>query len=62
VISTKNVYLEEVYDGFWQTLFDTSATLSAGEFLPLWLCFAVVVVFAVLGMMFAYISFSKSIK
>ena len=51
-----------VVDGLRQTLFDTSATLSAGEFLPLWLCFAVVVVFAVLGMMFAYISFSKSIK
>jgi ABC-2 type transport system permease protein len=51
-----------VVDGLRQTLFDTGATLSKGEFLPLWLCFIVVAAFATAGMMIAYTSFKKSIK
>lgn len=49
-------------DGLRQTIFDSSANLSGGEFLPLWLCFVVIIVFAVMGMIFAYNSFKKSIK
>ena len=49
-------------DGLRQTLFDSSASLSGSELLPLWLCFVVVIGFATLGMMLAYNSFKKSIK
>lgn len=49
-------------DGLRQTLFDSSSSLAGGEFLPLWLCFVVVTVFAALGMMLAYSSFKKSVK
>ena len=51
-----------VVDGLRQTIFDSSAALSNGEFLPLWLCFLVVLVFAVFGMLLAYNSFKKSIR
>ena len=49
-------------DGLRQTLFDSSSSLASGEFLPLWLCFIVVVVFAALGMLLAYSLFKKSVK
>jgi len=49
-------------DGLRQTLFDSSSSLAGGEFLPLWLCFIVVVVFAALGMLLAYSLFKKSVK
>ena len=49
-------------DGLRQTLFDSSSSLAGGEFLPLWLCFVVVTVFAALGIMVAYSAFKKSVK
>ena len=49
-------------DGLRQTLFDSGSSLAGGEFLPLWLCFVVVSVFAALGMILAYSSFKKSVK
>jgi len=51
-----------VVDGLRQTIFDTGSKLAGGELLPLWLCFLVVSVFAVLGIMLAYGSFRKSVK
>ena len=51
-----------VVDGLRQTIFDSSTTLSGEDFLPLWLCFVVILVFASLGMMLAYSSFKKAIK
>ncbi len=51
-----------VVDGWRQTIFDTGSNLAGGEFLPLWLCFLVVAIFAVLGISLAYGSFKKSIR
>ena len=50
-----------VVDGLRQTLFDAGATFTQSEFLPLWLCFLVVAIFAVFGIALAYISFKKSV-
>jgi ABC-2 type transport system permease protein len=49
-------------DGLRQTIFESSAAFAGGDFLPLWLCFIVVFIFAALGMMLAYSSFKKAIK
>jgi len=51
-----------VVDGLRQTIFDSNALLTGGELLPLWLCFLVVIIFAILSMTLAYYSFKKSIK
>jgi len=51
-----------VVDGWRQTIFDTGPNLARGDFLPLWLCFLVVAIFAVLGIALAYGSFKKSIR
>jgi ABC-2 type transport system permease protein len=51
-----------VVDGWRQTIFDTGPNLAGGDFLPLWLCFLVVAIFAVLGIALAYSSFKKSIR
>jgi len=51
-----------VVDGLRQTIFDTGSNLAGGEFLPLWLCFLVVAVFAALSIILAYSSFRKSVK
>jgi len=51
-----------VVDGLRQTIFDSTAVLSGGELLPLWLCFLLVIAFALLSMTLAYNSFKKSIK
>lgn len=45
-----------IVNGLRQTLFQSSFS---GELIPLWLCFIVVVAFAVFGMLLAYISFRK---
>jgi len=50
-----------VVDGLRQTIFDSGSTISESGFLPLWLCFLVVMVFAVLGTLIAYVSFKKSV-
>jgi len=50
-----------VVDGLRQTLFDVGATFAQSEFLPLWLCFLVVAIFAVFGTLLSYISFKKSV-
>lgn len=49
-----------VVDGLRQTFYQNSTRLADGELLPLWLCFAVVIAFAVAGMLLAYISFRRS--
>jgi len=48
-------------DGLRQMMFENSAAL-AGDLLPLWLCFVVVTVFALFGVLLAYFSFKKSIR
>ena len=48
-----------VVDGLRQTIFQSSTT---GSDFALWLCFLVVVLFAVFGMLLAYFSFRKSMK
>ena len=50
-----------VVDGLRQTAFQGSGALAGGEF-PLWLCFLVVALFALLGIALAYSAFMKSIK
>jgi len=49
-------------DGMRQTLFDTGADFVGSEFLPLWLCFLVVTLFAAFGIGLAYSSFRSSLK
>jgi ABC-2 type transport system permease protein len=49
-------------DGLRQMVFESSATLTSGDFLPLWLCFVVVAAFGIFGILLAYASFKKSIK
>ena len=49
-------------DGLRQTLFQGSTSMAAGELIPLWLCFVVVVAFGISGMLLAYVVFRKSIK
>jgi ABC-2 type transport system permease protein len=51
-----------VIDGVRQMLLKDGATLAGGEVLNLWLCFAVVIAFAGLGMWMAYSAFQKSIQ
>lgn len=51
-----------VIDGVRQMLLKDGAALAGGEVLSLWLCFAVVIVFAGLGMWMAYSAFQKSIQ
>lgn len=48
-----------VVDGLRQTIFQSSTT---GSDFALWLCFLVVVLFAMSGMLLAYFSFRKSMK
>ncbi len=48
-----------VVDGLRQTIFQSSTT---GSDFALWLCFLVVALFAVFGMLLAYFSFRKSMK
>jgi ABC-2 type transport system permease protein len=48
-----------VVDGLRQTIFQSSTT---GSDFALWLCFLVVALFAVSGMLLAYFSFRKSMK
>ncbi len=48
-----------VVDGLRQTIFQSS---TAGSDFALWLCFLVVALFAVFGMLLAYFSFRKSMK
>lgn len=50
-----------VVDGLRQTLFDAGTIADGNEFLPLWLCLAVVGAFSVLGTVVAYLSFKKSV-
>ena len=50
-----------VVDGMRQTIFGTGSSLAELEFLPLWLCFLVVAVFAAMGTLLAYGSFKKSV-
>ena len=49
-------------DGLRQTLFNTGSDLMQSEFFPLWLCFLVVTLFAVLGISMAYGSFKSSLR
>jgi ABC-2 type transport system permease protein len=51
-----------VIDGVRQMMLKDGAALAGGEVLALWLCFAVVAVFAALGMWMAYGAFKASIK
>jgi ABC-2 type transport system permease protein len=51
-----------VVDGMRQTFLDSSVTLAGAEFLPLWLCFIVVVAFAAFGMLLAYVAFQRAIR
>ena len=51
-----------VVDGMRQTFFDSGVTLAGAEFLPLWLCFVVIVAFAAFGMSVAYVAFKRSIR
>ncbi|MFC1954579.1 ABC transporter permease [Chloroflexota bacterium] len=50
-----------VVDGLRQTLFDAGSIYTEGGFLPLWLCFLVVAIFAVFGTLLSYVSFKKSV-
>jgi len=49
-----------VVDGLRQTFYLNSVHLADGELLPLWLCFTVVVAFAIAGISLAYLSFRKA--
>ena len=49
-------------DGLRQMAFQSSATLTGGDLLPLWLCFSVVAAFGVFSMLLAYVVFKRSIK
>jgi ABC-2 type transport system permease protein len=49
-------------DGMRQMMFRDPVALAGGDPLPLWLCWAVVVAFAALGMWMAYLAFNKSVK
>jgi ABC-2 type transport system permease protein len=51
-----------VIDGVRQMVLEDGAALAGGEVLSLWLCFAVVAIFAALGMWMAYSAFKSSIK
>jgi ABC-2 type transport system permease protein len=51
-----------VIDGVRQMLLKDGAALAGGEVLDLWLCFAVIIGFAGLGMWMAYNAFKKSIE
>lgn len=51
-----------VVDGLRQTLFQSGTAPASGDLLPLWLCFLVVMTFAVFGVLLAYVVFKKSIK
>ena len=48
-------------DGMRQTLFDSGSSFTELDFLPLWLCFLVVAVFAAVGTILAYGSFKKAV-
>jgi ABC-2 type transport system permease protein len=50
-----------VVDGLRQTIFDAGSNFAGGEFLPLWLCFLVVAIFAAFGTLLSYVSFKKSV-
>ena len=50
-----------VVDGMRQTIFGTGSNFAGLEFLPLWLCFLVVAIFAAMGTLLAYVSFKKSV-
>ena len=49
-------------DGLRQTFFQGSTTMPVGDLIPLWLCFVVVVAFAIFGMLLAYASFKKAMR
>jgi ABC-2 type transport system permease protein len=51
-----------VIDGVRQMMLKDGAALAGGEVLSLWLCFAVVVAFAALGMWMAYSAFKASVR
>jgi len=51
-----------VNDGIRQMVFQNGVALSGGDPIPLWLCFVVAAVFAVLGMLAAYLAFKRAIK
>jgi ABC-2 type transport system permease protein len=51
-----------VIDGVRQLMLKDGAALAGGDVLSLWLCFAVVAVFAALGMWMAYKAFKSSLK
>ena len=51
-----------IVDGMRQTFLDSGAAMAGSELLSLWLCFVVVMAFAVFGMLLAYFSFKRSIK
>ncbi len=51
-----------VVDGLRQTVFISSAAVTGGTPLELWLCYVVVIVFAAFGMGLAYMSFKGTIK
>jgi len=50
-----------VVDGMRQTIFDIGSDFAEPEFLPLWLCFLVVAIFAAMGTLLAYVVFKKSV-
>ncbi len=60
-ISSKVNPVSYVVDGMRQTIFGTGANFAEPEFLPLWLCFLVVAVFAAMDTSLAYVSFKKSV-
>jgi len=51
-----------VADGVCAMVFEEGAALAGGETMALWLCFVVVVAFAGLGTLLAYVVFRRSIK
>ncbi len=51
-----------VIDGVRQMMLKDGAAMTGGEVLPLWLCFAVVGVFATLGLAIAYKAFKASVR
>ena len=51
-----------VVDGMRQTLLKNGTTIAGNKIIPLWLCFLVVGIFALLGMSLGYLSFKKSLK
>lgn len=51
-----------VVDGIRQMVLQNGESLANGEFIPLWICFGAIALFATLGMWFAYVAFRSTVQ